>query len=450
MKYRKHVFIILLICLICICVAIFTTQLADAKQRYKAAILTQIEQLCAQQQILLQRLGKQLIPALHAQNHSSISDHLRIFEDQNFGLAKQKLTIPINVQWVSLNIPAQILKSDGSIEELKQAQAEDFYLQIISDPNNLKISENFTRTEMPEYALVNFGLGIIDGTNNLGHLEASVALQDIDKYIRANLRLGSDWFDFILVDLHTPTVQILLRPAVVWMALGKFLSGIILLSSIFYAAIIYIYRFWQCYKQQQQAIQDFRLQIANLQHINKLHIAAADIQFKYGVLATVPNSEDTMINLNTLLQDAKTVNATLAATREVPIELPAPTTESIYMLGNRVRLMQIVSGILYEVLKLLPVASKLQMDIITMEQTAQIRQYIFRFTDNGFYTELTNNPEPLSNADIRMKGWENILRLLELEDGGFAHSHTAYNGNTIEITLTRHVASNVVNLQNYF
>src|SRR6185503_1143945 len=78
------------------------------------------------------------------------------------------------------------------------------------------------------------------------------------------------------------------------------------------------------------------------------------------------------------------------------------------------------------------------------------QKFIFKFIDDGFYTEFKEQAIVNSYADVRASGWYNIHRLIALEHETLEHTHTAYAGNIICFSLTCACYNNVISLEEYY
>lgn len=449
MKYKRHLFIFSLSIVICSCIVIYSMQLAEAKKSFHLKLTNKIQLLLEQQQELLQRLSKQLLESIKQQNLTEISKHLRIYEDQIFILAKQGLTIPVKIQWVSFNVPQIVVTSEGVANSNTLAPDQRYYLNVFADPKQLQTSNNYIKEEMPEYRLLNLGLSILDRHNNIqGLLDISISLTSLHAYLESDLGAAAAVFSFNLLDLANP--EIVLNATTYWVGLLKFIAGVVGTFAGLWLLISYGHKLYNYTLVQNLQLENAKRQIATLTMNAVIHRNAAATQNKYGIIAADPETKAMqLIDISELLNDSLAVNAELAQIRNVTITLPTQKILQVYIFGNMVRLIQILSGIMYEVLSRLPANSTINVQLLITDLPLNARQFTFKFTDNGFYNTLDSRSELQSTADIRIKGWDNIQNLIAMEGGNFEYVHTAYSGNTISFSLNVKESSNVVNLENY-
>lgn len=446
MKFKTQLFMLALIGVVCSCIVLFSIRLGTARAAYQQQIVHKIQDFLVHQQTMLQLLSKQAAPLIQQQDWVSLSALLRMYEDQTFGLAKQGLTVPVNAQWVSLNAPPQIITSYGAGETQLLAPDEAYYLRIVANPTQLEASTNYTRHAMPEHTLFNLGLGIMLAEQNLGQMDVSMALTSVQNYL-AGAMPDNKFFTFNLVDLQQPQIntnrQAYLFGLAEFLIFGS-LSFIFMALVASFSRRVYIH-----VKQQAATITSSQQRITELEQKCDLATRAQAVQLRYGQLTAAAEANATqLIYLHELFADVVAVNAEYAALRDVQVELPHIAKQS-HIIGNGVRLMQILSGMLYAILQQLPRNSTITIQLMTIDLPPDKRQFVFKFQDDGFYNTLPEQHELPSNADIRAKGWTNILRLIELEGGSFEHAHTAYSGNNISFSLLHTIAKNVVPLESY-
>lgn len=430
----------------------YIVQQANAKKVYHAQIITQIEHFLAQEKFLLQRLGKQLYKPIAQQNTDLISMYLRSYEDLLFSLAKQGLTVPVNLQWVSFTVPQQIITSEGLLDNQVLAPDDNYYLQVVAEPEQLILSQPYTKTEMPEHMLLNMGIGILDADHHyLGHLDLRVALSAIHTYIADHIAYQSKLFDFKLNPANLVQPKIILNKSNYWLGLLRYATGILLPCIIFVMIVTYGYKIYKFFQEQSQALIQAQQKIELLNAYIDMQKSAADTQYKYGVMSLDLNRQNLqLIDVHSLLQDVKAVNAELALLRNVQLKFPSQSAiHQLRIRSNELRLMQILSGILYEMIVQLPSNSTIAVQIVISDIKPDTRMFVFKFTDDGFYTTLQDRQETVSSADIRAKGWNNIFALVDLEHGTLEHIHTAYTGNTISFSIISQLINNVINLETY-
>ncbi len=306
-------------------------------------------------------------------------------------------------------------------------------------------SKGYTQEAMPQYDLMNIGYGILADQQYLGHLDVQFARSALEAYVLQaiappqtkifSLAFGSNILD---------KPQINLLPEAYWLAILRptlYVWGAIITAL---ALLFIIYRLYAHAKQLAIDLLQAGQRVTELQSATNMYKNILSTQYKYGIEEQKNNKQ--MIHVQQLLDDVKIVNADLIKQRHITINFPAQIAEDFYIHANRLRVMQILSGILYEIRQQLPDHSMVSMQVAVHSITATRQKLIFKFTDNGFYSALQDRDEPISSADVRAKGWDNIQSLIELESGVLDHVHTAYTGNTISVSLEQSVITNVINL----
>lgn len=420
-----------------------------AHHEYRIKLQASIETFMQKQQNLLQRLGKQLIQPIKQNSENNIALRLRIFEDLIFTMAKQGLTVPVNVHYVSLTAPAKIIASNGITDTRVLSPDDNYYMRAVADPNKLVISAAYIKTEMPDYSMCNWGLGIVDD-KYLGHLDVKVALPLIAEYITAKLDMRSNLFSFKLntPNIYMPKVMLnknILFAHAILVALIAFI-----VSALAYYIVYKVYLLRIAIKLQNKMLRDKNALNADLDAQVLAYKAYTAVQNEYGLLTFNPTATaEQIVEVGKLLQDVKNVNLPLAMQRGVQINLPYNLGLSLGIFANRVRLMQILSGIVYEILMQLSNGSLIEIQVSVNEQANAKQTIVFKFVDNGFYNRLQDSMVQNSNADIRMCGWANLRKLIAMENGSLEYVHTAYHGNSITFSLTVAVRNNVVRLEEY-
>ncbi len=419
-----------------------------AKRLYAQQIEQQIGQLLTQQDFMLKRLGKRILLSIQQHNVQEIVANLRMYEDLCFALAKQDLSVPVSIFFVSLSAHQQVLSSSGMIDESFLAPDEKYYMQAIEEPNRLHISKAYIKSELPEFSLLNWGIGVQGHDKYYGQLDAKLSLDAIYIYLQAKIP-NTQFFSYQLTidsGLH-PVVTV--QQTLFWYGLCEqiflWLSGYV----VSIAAIFYVSKARRRWLLQKHVLQNSRQEIANLHSNLQILQLANEIQQKYGTLAlTTAADAKQIIDIHELLRDMHAVNAEFAIVRGVQMRLPNYTAHNLKFCGNMHRIMQILSGILYEIIYLLAAGSNLEIQVVFKDYAEDKQQLIFKFIDNGYYAGLQDRQVVMSNHDVRCFGWSNIYALIALENGTLEHTHVAYVGNTITLILplSLQVTNNVVNL----
>ncbi|HSX20035.1 MAG TPA: hypothetical protein VLG38_02795, partial [Gammaproteobacteria bacterium] len=293
-------------------------------------------------------------------------------------------------------------------------------------------------------------LGITDLEQNYyGHLDTSLALDALRASITQRVPYNK-FFDFQLNGTKLMTPDIVLRPTAYWIGVITFSASCGLIILVIYIVLAFMHKKYTTYQRQDLALTEATEQIKSLRENIVVLKSANQTQFKYGVLTADGAQTSTTINLHQLLTDVRTVNAELAIARQIEMKFPSPDALALQIYGNRLRLMQILSGVLSEILQQLPTHSCVMLQVVVTNLTDNVQTVTFKFTDNGFYSSLQHKAEIQSSADVRAKGWSHIQSLLAQENGTLEHTHTAYSGNTIALSFTQQVVNNVIRLESYF
>lgn len=440
--------------LLVLCVG-FIWQVKNAKYTYSHRLSLLIAQYTQQQQALLQRLGNNLLIPLQQNDVAEIARNLRVYEDILYTLAKQNLTIPASVHLVSLNAPQKIIGSYGIAENSVLAPDENYYIQTLENPTLIAQSHIYSKQEMPDYFMLNLGVGVFDSNQIYrAQLDQKIAINTLQDFIK--LRLGSEKFEslekiftFRFTNAGIDNPEILLSSK---LCLELFLRYATLLTliftSIFYIVHAFIIRL-MLNKQQKLQLDNMQLELVLVREEHRCMRIAAEVQHKYGTLLSIGMTSPVIIELPCLISDIKAVNANLALERSVQLVFPDYSQKALRFYANQIRIMQILSGITYEIIQHMNSAGILELEI-QINHTPQGEQIlVFIFKDNGFYQKITDREHSQSKADIRCKGWQNICDLIALEQGLLEHQHTVYAGNVTKVSFVRKVVSNVVSLESY-
>lgn len=446
MKYYKYWIRSILVIIICSSLLYYCMQLTFAKKYYRQQVKHALNSFLTQQQDLLQKLGQQLTPMLLKQDYAGIAQILNVYEDQIYVLAKHGFTVPVAIQFVSLNAPQQIINSNGALDHMVIAPDDAYYMRAAAAPTRLEWSKVYTQDAMPQHKLINLGYGVQAGDKYLGHLDAQMALTALESFLTSELKMYARLFklQFANNGLEAPTIILqpkaywsgIMQPTLITLGVLLIISGLLL---IFYKLFMHIRNVAAMLMQSQQ-------QLAELSALLSMYKSILATQYKYGSLALLADHGKQLLNVQQLLHDIKAVNADLIQQRAIKLNFATQIDQGFYIQANNLSLMQILSGILYEILIQLPNGSAIDLQITVQNINRKQQKIVFKFTDNGFYTTLQEHTEQNSNADIRVKGWGNIKRLISLENADLEHVHTAYVGNTISLSVVQHVNDNVINL----
>lgn len=433
----------------------FIWQVKNAKYTYSHRLSLLITQYTRQQQALLQRLGNNLLIPLQQNDITEIARNLRVYEDILYTLAKQNLTIPASVHLVSLNAPQKIIGSYGIAEKSVLAPDENYYIQTLENSTMIAQSHPYSKPEMPDYFMLNLGVGIFDSKQiYYAQLDQKIAINSLQDFIK--LRLGYEklenlekvfTFKFTNAGINNPEILLSYK-----LCLELFLRYSILLAliftSIFYIIHAFVIRF-MINKQQKLQLDSMQLELVLVREEHRCMRIAAEVQHKYGTLLSIGMTSPVTIELSCLISDIKAVNANLALERSVQLDFPDYSQKSLRFYANQTRIMQILSGITYEIIQHMNSAGILELEVRINDNLQGEQILVFIFKDNGFYQKIIDLEHQQSKADIRCKGWKNICDLIELEQGVIEHQHTVYAGNVTKVSFVRKVVSNVVSLENY-
>lgn len=419
-----------------------------ATNKYKSLLINDIHKFLNQQRRLLEQLSQNIIGPIKDQDTFTVAINLRAYEDMLFALSRLNLSLPARIYFVSLSVPQNIIGSNGKVSNKILAPDEKYYINIIDNPTQLTISNAYEELSMPNLFFCNLGLGVIDhGDKFYGQLDMQISINALQHHIATHATKKSWLFNFTLNKDNITLPEITLKNRHLYLIFILVLSAAIL-AIIAISKLMVLY--YLQYKHQKYALIDLHIKYDLLMSELKLIKSLRQVQHKYGVLSASGANNDSLIDIQQILQDAHVVNSEDALLNGVTIQLPLfNTTSQLRFYGNRLRLMQILSGIMHETINVLPSNSTIMLQIEIVPIQDNLHQIHFIFNDNGFYNQLENRHAIPSNADIRMHGWDNIKCLIELELGELRHVHTAYSGNIISFTIMRKIEQKVVNIENY-
>lgn len=174
-----------------------------------------------------------------------------------------------------------------------------------------------------------------------------------------------------------------------------------------------------------------------------------ETQNKYGLIENDLNNDNQVIDVEKLLQDVKAVNLDLVFEKNLNLIFPEYNSDILRIYGNKFRLMQILSGVLHEIIWQVGNFGTIELKVSVNYNHKGLHQLVFKFIDNGFYNGLEERGYLESRADVRCKAWSRIFALIEQEQGSLEYVHTAYAGNSINLSIPRKVINNVVSLDSY-
>lgn len=450
-QYFKSIIVISVIILLCGSYVMYNIYVNLARHKYKTQIIKNTRLFLAQQQGVLRQLSKNILEPIKHQDIAIISVNIRAYEDVLFSISKSGLALPARINFVSLSGPQQIIGSNGKLNDKSLATDQKYYMDVMNNPNAITISNAYEELSMPGFLLCNLGIGVLGHDNKFhGQLDMQVSLSALYDYIATNTLHHSVLFKFKLNTNNVLQPDITLNHTIyLYGLLGVWI--IVILGTLFIISITkFIFSFKHNYKQQTHELAAARTKLDKLRIDTDIVNAARQVQYKYGVLAANEACAESLIDLRQILQDVQAVNSEDAKTRNISVDLAMPLNYSLRFYSNRLRLMQILSAILSESISVLPANSviTLQVDVVPLQNN--LHQIIFKFHDNGFYSKLEHRHALVSNADVRVHGWNNINALIDLELGELQHVHTAYTGNTISVSITRNIEQKVVSIEGYY
>lgn len=434
MKYKSLGFLAWILLVLAGCIVVESIYWASAKLTLQNKIAAEVNLFLEQQQQLFLRFSKQLQPAIKNKDFINISQQIRIFEDQIFMLAKQGWTVPIRVQWVSLNVPPKIITGEGSVDSQRLVPDENYYMQMVNNPHQLQVSKTYTKHAMPEYNLQNIGLAAEFA--NHGLLDSTVPLDILSAHVKQNLGAMSKYFSVSISSLQQPSI--ITSNKHFWNCIIIINIIILLICSLFYWLALWGLKIYRAWREKCIELKLLMQKVDDLSHLLNLHKKAANTHMKYSkILNQIENAKQNCVVVTELFQDMQAMSAELALMRNIKINFLQPTESQILLVGNRVHLIRALYGILHEVLQQLPANSIVEIQATVINLNSGDRRLVFKFTDNGFYKELSD------------KVWVDLQQLVAMEGGVFEHIHSAYNGNTIRVEFSASLGNNIIQLEHY-
>jgi len=282
-----------------------------------------------------------------------------------------------------------------------------------------------------------------------GALDVAMYLHDVEVFIRKQISTITPVYDFVLYDIEPIDISIVTNGRAYSWAFAKMLRDWLLVWGALMAILWCVCAMYARHSQQKEALQQVRQENSKLRANLKLHKSAVAVQTRYGNLrAVLAMHTEQQVHVGALLHDVKTVNLELATIRNVTLQFPQQELQ-LCLQSNHVLLMQVLSGLVHTILQQLSAHSTITATVETSELQAGRHSFVFKLQDNGFYTSFMERQELLSLTDIRANGWHNILDLTTRLGGRLEHTHTAYVGNCISLTIGCKLINNVVQLASY-
>ncbi len=437
-------FVTLTVLAILTCMFSFSSHVAKIRQHFQQQVIVSIQRVLDQQQILLQRLGHNLLLPIQNKDQLVISAYLSAYEDQLYVAAQQGLAIPASLSLVSLSAPLNIISSIGLAEASTLAPDEEYYLRVVRQPKDLSISQQYIRLEMPDCKLINFGLGVLDHQQQfIAHLDAKIAVAALQKFVQNSLP-GSSLYSFDLSGPDMLQPKIVLHKKVYWLEYFKYTSNILLKLWVVFSLIWFGLLWYFKSRDKDKTINSLQKENDIISTRLNYLLHANVLQDKYAAMSK-SNQQLQNIELHDFLTEARTLNAELIHQHNINLILPQAGKQKNLFFAHRLHMIQLVAGILQEIILQVGSGNTIELQIELIEDTSQ-QQLIFKFSDNGYYSSLTDREIRITTADIRCQGWNNIYALAALENATIQHKHTAYVGNTITLSIPYRVKNNVVNL----
>ncbi len=299
---------------------------------------------------------------------------------------------------------------------------------------------------MPQHRLINIGYGVHMGDKYLGHLDTQLALNALETFLKADTHTYAKMFRLQFANNRLQSPQIVLQPAAYWSGMLQPVLQTIGMVLIVLCFSLIIYQLYRHAKLVAAALAHTQQQVSELSATVSTYKTILATQYKYGTLMLLSDVKAQLLDVRQLLHDIRAVNADIIQQRAIKLIWPEHIQQNFYIFGHSVRLMQILSGILYEILMQLPDASTVELQVTVQNLTRKKQKIVFSFTDNGFHTSLQECEHENSSTDVRIKGWHNLKRMIKKEKAYLEHTHTAYVGNTISLSVVQELGENVVNL----
>lgn len=319
---------IIIICILCASVS-FAIQFGYRKHEQTAQTNRARERFFQVQEDFLFRISKVLAYSVKLREVAAINQHLAAYEEVLFTLHQ-----PVNLQVAILDAPMQVI---GLFPEL--APDQNYYSQLLQDPKHLAYSHTYTKSAMPDYPLLNYGVGILDQNGTvLGVVEARIP-------------------ESVLQELINSQVPGTFYREILWLAVWH-----VLLIATAITAIWLLNKYRSSNTKTVRRLQDF-----------------IDMQHRYTSMS------DIAMNFN-IMQIVGDVYAAIAIGMQragVEIIFPHDNTQVIYCYCQPKELVQTLTDIANNIARQLGANGRLQLEI-----TLDNNLVNFIFTDNGFYNQL--------------------------------------------------------------
>jgi len=162
--------IIFSICLAIACVL----QIATYKHNYNNDLAQQRQNFIQQQQDLMSRIARQLSYPIARQETHRVEEILLAYENVLFAL-----DLPVVMQVVLLDAPQAII---GNADRLHADY--NYYQRILANPNKIHFSDLYDSTLMPDFKMLNYGIGILDDAEEVtAVLEVTIADEKFDRIV---------------------------------------------------------------------------------------------------------------------------------------------------------------------------------------------------------------------------------------------------------------------------
>jgi hypothetical protein len=280
-------------------------------------------------------------------------------------------------------------------------------------------------------------------------LELQLAVNSVQDYLATAMPQYNAVFGFVLTDGDLLHPKIYIQQGPCWQDCCEYIfMRLLLLASV--VAVLYVLYYalrkhWLQTTQltdTTQALQSCAIQLHQIE-------AAYALQLHYGTLVYDENDNAQAVNVIKLLQDIIAINTPIAAERAVTLHMAANLNSNLLIYAHKIYLLQILAGIMHEIILQLPPNSTIDIHVTVTKQMHGKELVQFSFCDNGYYDELHQREALQSQADIRCQGWENIMELIEEVGYVFEYSHQIYEGNTIKLLLETERLNNVVSFEQH-
>lgn len=315
---------------------VFAMHMACKKYAYSLQADHMRQQFFAQQEELLKRLSKLLANVVKQRDVGAVSALLSAYEGALFALQ-----IPVNLQVAIFDAPSQVI---GLLAEF--APDENYYMRIMQHPEKLAYSTTYTKSAMPDYPILNYGVGIVDERGTVvGIVEAKIPEQVLHQQMQVQVHFY--WY---------------------------ICAWFIVYASVT-ALLITIYAHYLRRKT---------LHASELQLLQN----CLTVQDKYQSMQVF----EANVNVLQIIADVYAVTIVTARDKQIIFNVPHMHGRGIYCYTQQKLLAQTLITIVKNILQQLDPQSELTLELHLSKDHIE-----FVFNDNGFYNELETHWYPISD-----------------------------------------------------